>query len=316
MTYSRHLTYIVFLAAFGPSVVSAQNGAYEINQTCALEGCFPGDNAGFPVTISASGVYNLTSNLELDSPETTAIEVNEEDVVLNLQDFTIDAGNRCTGEITDCLNTSLAGIGVFSNQANVVVKNGVVKGFGGIGVNLTGDFSEVHAVDSQHNFRAGISVGDNATITDSTVSFSGYLGFQAGASRLQRVRATNIGQFAITATTAHIDQAIVLGNAGTGMYVSRCLITDSVIARNSVGLWSIEGGNRVIDSQISENDGVGIFLQPAIPSDLPSGETLVNSFSGLSLFENNGGNDNPQIGGSGGLWQSLGPNLCGRDTNC
>jgi hypothetical protein len=299
-----------------PSLVAAQNGAFEINQTCALKGCFPGDDPGFPITINAPGVYGLTSNLDLDNPNLTAIQIAVEDVVLNLQNFTIDATNRCTGDIDDCKNKILAGYGVVSGEANVVVKNGVVKGFGFRGISLQGDFSEIHSVSAQHNYRAGIRVNDNSTVTGSNASFNGYLGFEGGASRFHRITATKNGQFAVTATTAHIDQAVVVGNAGTGMYVSRCLITDSVIARNGLGLWSIEGGNRVIDSQISENEGLGIFLQPAIAVDLPSKETLVNSFSGLSLFENNGGNDNPQIGGSGGLWESLGPNLCGRDTNC
>lgn len=299
-----------------PSLLAAQNGAFEINQVCVEAGCFPGDSPGFPVDITVSGVYNLTSNLNLPSPEDTAIRILEDDVVLDLKSFTIDAGNRCTGAQGDCSNQSSAGVGVGSDRTNVSVRNGVIKGFGWKGVNLGGAFANIDSIQAQHNFRAGIGVNDGATVRDSSASSGGQLGIEAGASRLLRVTAINNGQFAIAATGAHIDEALVLDNEGIGLFVSRSLISNSVVARNGTGIWSTAGGNRIFDSQISENEGLGIFLQPAIPPGLPSGETLTNSFSGLSLYENNGGNDNPQIGGSGGLWESLGQNLCARDTTC
>ena len=43
----------------------AADGVAEISQTCALAGCFPGDTAGYPVTIdgSAGRSFVLTSDL-------------------------------------------------------------------------------------------------------------------------------------------------------------------------------------------------------------------------------------------------------------
>jgi hypothetical protein len=43
----------------------AGDGKLEINQSCIAVGCFPGDTAGFPVTITSSGSYLLTGNLEV-----------------------------------------------------------------------------------------------------------------------------------------------------------------------------------------------------------------------------------------------------------
>ena len=38
--------------AIAPMAASASDGVLEINQTCATQtGCFPGDSAGFPVTL-------------------------------------------------------------------------------------------------------------------------------------------------------------------------------------------------------------------------------------------------------------------------
>ena len=45
-----------------PTALSA--GVFEIDQRCVAVGCFPGDFAGFPVTISSPGEYRLTSNLD------------------------------------------------------------------------------------------------------------------------------------------------------------------------------------------------------------------------------------------------------------
>lgn len=43
-------------AALSSIPASASDGVLEINQTCAIQtGCFAGDTAGLPVTISASG---------------------------------------------------------------------------------------------------------------------------------------------------------------------------------------------------------------------------------------------------------------------
>jgi hypothetical protein len=43
----------------------AVDGVLEINQACVSVGCFPGDLAGFPVTISSTGSYRLTSSLDV-----------------------------------------------------------------------------------------------------------------------------------------------------------------------------------------------------------------------------------------------------------
>jgi hypothetical protein len=52
----------------------AIDGVLEINQTCAVNtGCFAGDAPGFPVTISATGSYELTSNLTATANNTDGI---------------------------------------------------------------------------------------------------------------------------------------------------------------------------------------------------------------------------------------------------
>ena len=69
----------ILAPALGPAPALADAGRLEINQICAVEtGCFPGDAAGFPVTLTTPGSYALTGNLSLalESPSTHAIEIN------------------------------------------------------------------------------------------------------------------------------------------------------------------------------------------------------------------------------------------------
>ena len=68
-----------------PITVLATEGALEINQACVAGGCFPGDTAGFPVTIATRGNYELTSNLTLDNTDQRAIKVNSDNVVIDLK---------------------------------------------------------------------------------------------------------------------------------------------------------------------------------------------------------------------------------------
>jgi hypothetical protein len=46
----------------------ANEGRREINQHCALVGCFAGDSAGFPVVLTAPGSYVLSGSLSVIDP--------------------------------------------------------------------------------------------------------------------------------------------------------------------------------------------------------------------------------------------------------
>jgi len=300
------------------TTIHAGPGALEINQACVEEGCFPGDNPGFPVEINSSGAYVLTSDVVTPDATTTAISIRSENVTFDLGGFTIRGTNQCTGLSAEgCIDTSLSGYGIQSSKRNIVVRNGITRGFGFGGIVLTGELSRIEQVRSEHNYRVGLRIGEGGTIIDSQANFNGYLGIECAAARILRVSVMNNGQTGVASARSIIDGSIITRNAGNGIGDSYgSIIRDSTISLNGLGIWLSSGGTRIVDSQIFGNIGVGIFAQPAAPPDLPSSETLVSTFSGLSVYENNGGNDNPQIGGSGGLWTSLGQNLCARDTTC
>ena len=79
---------VVSIMAAAPAL--ATDGVLEINQACAVQtGCFAGDGPGFPVTLAASGSYRLTSNLDFPSNTSSAIDVANSDISIDLNGTTI-----------------------------------------------------------------------------------------------------------------------------------------------------------------------------------------------------------------------------------
>ena len=96
----------------------ASDGVIEINQARAMAGGItPDDFGGFPVTISASGSFRLTSDLTV-AANFGAIYVTASDVTIDLNGFTIYGGG---GSIADGI--SIPGV------QNIEIKNGTIRGF-------------------------------------------------------------------------------------------------------------------------------------------------------------------------------------------
>jgi hypothetical protein len=114
---SRHvrpaLLAVAILAALPAGAV---DGVLEINQACAVNtGCFPGDAAGFPVTLTAAGSYRLTGNLQATA---VGVSISAAHVTLDLNGFVID-GSGAAGLIN----------GVSVTAANAEIRNGTVRSF-------------------------------------------------------------------------------------------------------------------------------------------------------------------------------------------
>jgi hypothetical protein len=127
----KKLLVLLFLSTVGIS--HAGNGIIDINATCASSSCFPGDNvSGFPVTITESGTYQLTSNLVSTVTDLNVIEIFVDNVTINLNGFAIIGPKTCTGtgSTLTCTNTTMTsdGIGSVGVNNNIVIKNGSIRG--------------------------------------------------------------------------------------------------------------------------------------------------------------------------------------------
>jgi len=97
----------------------ATDGVIEINQTRAIAGGITaGDNPGFPITISQSGSYRLTSNLTVPTG-VEGIRITANGVSLDLNGFTI---------IGPGAFPSANGI-VGDDQSGIRIEHGAIVGF-------------------------------------------------------------------------------------------------------------------------------------------------------------------------------------------
>lgn len=297
-----------------PSGVLATDGALEISQACVDVGCFPGDSAGFPITIASRGNYVLTSNLTLSNTSQTAITVSADNVVINLSGFGIFGLNECTGAQDDCTSKG-GGSGVSSlpTQRNIVVKNGQIRGMGHSAIN-TGEQTLVEGIVAEHNWRVGIFVRAGSTIRNSNANFNGFLGMEAHESRLVDCSVADNGQVGFAVNRSIVTRGIAIrSDSQAGLlddYGSQ--VHDSLFRDNPVGIDSINGATAVTDSTIISNSSVGIFARGDTGQD-PSGMPII--LKGNTIVLNNGGNANSQLGG-GGDFVELATNYCGSNTTC
>ncbi len=231
---------IILLLVLLALPAGASDGVREINQTCALQtGCFPGDTAGFPVTISATGSYRLTSNLDRSaaSVDTWAISISADGVTLDLGGFTVSGAAVCTGTpVSSCTNPGTGdGIAAF-NRNDVTIRNGVVRGMPDDGIVITGANGVVERVSGVGNGGDGIAVASagmiiasvgSSNLGDGLVSFSGTIqgsaargngsdGIDAGFSLVLGCRATDNGAFGLETSntkTAYGDNMFACNNS-------------------------------------------------------------------------------------------------------
>ncbi len=253
----------------GPAL--AVDGVIEINQARAeAGGVTPGDAAGFPVTLSLSGSYVLTSDLSTGDGDVSAINTRSgvRRLTIDLNGFSIVGGDPCTGSGSGLSCPNNAGRGISATASRVTVKDGTIQGFGtGIAV---GAFSRVENVTVTDNAglggsRAwGIDCAGHCVIQDSIVSRNEHgieLG-QVGPAPLDGGLVAGS-----TVSENQVDGIVALGPAS---------VVDNLVSRNGrIGIFA--GARSTIGrNNVSENEGNGI--------EAGAGSTI----SGNAVSENGG----------------------------
>lgn len=241
----------------------AGGGMLEINQTCAVTtGCFPGDDPLFPVTITASAPgrsFVLSSDLSVPDVNTTAIEITQEHVTVDLRGFAIVGPTVCSGFPVDCAPTG-TGRGINSSATGVAVRGGTVRGVGGSALDLSGG-GIVENMRVYENAGNGIRV-PGGVVRNSVVSRNRV----TGISLPRVVQGCSVEQnrgAGIALNTGTAVDNTVYQNGGDGISVSgESTIRSNTISRN--GLYTIGDGVdcnsrcNIIDNFIQLNSGVGI----------------------------------------------------------
>ncbi|WP_440223914.1 hypothetical protein ACQQ2N_01560 [Dokdonella sp. MW10] len=285
------------------SLCHAGEGAFEINQACADVGCFPGDTAGLPVTITAPGTYHLTGNLTATNVSTHGIVVAASDVTIDMKGFRIVGPITCGGRPTTCTPaaTGSGAIGVdgwLHSPSNLTIRNGSITGMG-TGLLLSYD-GRAEGIKAIQNGDAGIRARSGAAVVDSVGTANGRLGIEAGLMSgcvASRNRAYGL---ATQGDAASIQQSIAQDNDDYGMYLAPGAIVSGVtVSGNRIGIFAT-GGSQIIDSMFRNNVLVGVTNSQGMISIARS-----------SFVGNNGGG----LQWGGDVLQ-LAPNMCGTTMTC
>jgi parallel beta-helix repeat protein len=224
----------------------AVDGVLEINQACAVNtGCFSGDAAGLPVTITAAGSYRLTGNLTVPDENTDGIVVSANDISIDLNGFAIIGPGACSGTPLTCTPAAGTGSGVERASSSVrgtSVKNGSVSGMGYMGV-LLGNQTEVKNLRVRWNRLDGIYAGTSSTVSGNTARENGADGIQGGSG------STVSGN----AARGNGDDGI---EGGSGSTVSG----NTARENGDIGIYA-SNGSTVSSNTASENGDDGIYAE-------------------------------------------------------
>lgn len=222
------------------NVVGVPGG--EIDQVCAVNtGCFAGDSAGFPVTITEPGSYRLIGNLSVPDATTGAILIEADDVTLDLEGFAIQGPVDCTGEpVTDCSPsgefTSHSGVRVFGGD-NATIRNGTIRGMGFNGLHCNATECTVIDIRAISNAQTGISVSNDGVIRDSIANSNGNIGIVGGTGLIADNLSRANGGYGFSITAIDPNGAVVrgntsVGNGGNGIACNHCTLVGNVMIEN------------------------------------------------------------------------------------
>jgi hypothetical protein len=213
------------------STALAVDGVVLIDQNRALAGnVTPGDGPGFPVVINLPGIYKLASNLVVPNQNTTAIQVNVNDVTIDLNGFAILGPNVCA---TDGLSVAQpctlpgTGYGIDAGSGTPLLVN-------------------------------------NTRVSNGTIDGMGYIGVFANVNaRIERMNISNNGSYGIYTFGGIIIDTLVRANGATGIVTTGAVITGSISRFNrGYGIQTSNSSN-IRGSIITTNQSYGLVLTAA-----------------------------------------------------
>jgi parallel beta-helix repeat protein len=189
---------VLFVLALDIAPALAVDGVIEINSAVVAQ------NGFFPYSISASGSYRLTGNLNVPAG-IDGIDVTADNVTIDLNGFTIIGAGGAGGN------------GISSSNNQVTVHNGSVIGMGGNGIAL-GKNATVADVQAIGNGGIGIAVGDGSIVRHNTASGNTGVGISvtgSGGSVIENTMMNNTSYgLKVKDTTTGIAFNVLTGNSG------------------------------------------------------------------------------------------------------
>jgi hypothetical protein len=221
-----------------------------IDQNKALAGGITaGDGAGYPIVISQSGSYKLTSNL-LVPAGAKGIVVTASNVSIDLNGFSLVGPSSCTRDGSSrqvaCTHSDNVTHGIDSSAATgTVVRNGTVKGFAGYGI-YAGGMERLEALRITENYSGvGELSAVGLSISASTIDLNGNLGLLLARGLVTNCRVVKNGGSGVVGTLSMVVADSVIANNrqfGLSDGVARGTLFDGNGTNRSSGVVSL-GGN-------------------------------------------------------------------------
>ncbi len=259
-----------------PAISFAVDGVLEINQLCAItSGCFAGDSPGFPVTISTTGSYRLTGNLDVtaqpDPEDITAILVSSFNSSIDLNGFRIIGPVSCIGStVTSCSPSDGVGNGIEISTTNInsvtTIKNGVIRGMGLNGILAQSNIA-VRDLHTIHNGGTGIIAFNRGLFRNNYVLRNGADGILGGVLAIDNVVDGNAGTGISPIAHGRVIGNRVSRNGDDGIDCNGCSLLENVITDN-LGIGVIyssranAGGNLIDGNDLGEITGVPFEVAP------------------------------------------------------
>src|SRR5262249_16414489 len=210
------LGFVTFLCSSGALAV---DGVNEINHTSIVAA------GGYPYSIAAKGSYRLTGDLTPPGG-TPALVAGADNIEIDLNGFTIVSPGG--GAVNGIDSAGFSGL---------VVRNGVVHGFGGAGI-VAGSDSKVIETKLTGN-GSGISGASNCLIVSNSI-------------------ACNPRNDVSSAAVCKIEHNAIAGNSGAGVSGSGNVIANNRIGGNGGGGILEFGGSTIQQNELDGNVGFGI----------------------------------------------------------
>jgi len=243
---------VVVAIALVPFCAFGVDGTVLINQSTVMA------TGGFPYKITQPGSYRLSGNLTVPDANTTAIEVNSDNVTIDLNGFSILGPTVCSGSpVVSCSPTG-SGIGVHDGVSfGIEILNGVIRGMGSLAIE-TGESVRVKGIRAISNGRGGIS-NVNGPVESSIANSNGGVGiaaFSAIANEANFNSGVGIEIFGIAVNN------VVFHNGSDGIQTGITGTVSGNFARGNGGA-GINAGcpSSIVSNTLDGNAGGNIFTR-------------------------------------------------------
>jgi hypothetical protein len=178
-----------------------------------------GDNvaeARFQVIISEPGTYRLTEDVIVTDANTTAIEIDADNVTIDMNGFSIRGPGTCTPPPVSCAPRG-SGNGIHAvTGENIVVRNGAVYGMGNVGIYLETNSVQIDNMRLSGNGEGGIVAFGGVVNNNSIVVDNGGDGIAGLDILLQKSIIRGNGQFGFKAyaKSSYFNNTFIGNNSG------------------------------------------------------------------------------------------------------